>query len=98
MRRRRGYRVNGFTMDDLALGDLVGDRSDEPRLDVDYAVDLLADAQDFQAVQTILTMVRRRDRKLVIKRAHAIRGHKDHQARNNRFRDERLPFNPNGAA
>ena len=72
-RRRNGHRVNGFTMDDLARGDLVGDNSDEPRLTLDDAVRMLAASCSLEQTESVLSLVRRQDRRRLIKRADARR-------------------------
>ena len=72
-RRRNGHRVNGFTMDDLARGDLVGDNSDEPRLELDDAVRMLAGSSSLEQTESVLSLVRRQDRRRLIKRADARR-------------------------
>ena len=96
MRRRRGYRVNGFTLDDVARasqdGDLVGDKSDEPRLDADQAVQMLAASTSFTQTESVLGLVAHRDRRRVLKRADQLRAGHDNRRRRRTWRDERLPF------
>ena len=94
-RRRRGYRVNGFTMDDIARasnGDLVGDRSHEPRLTVDEAVAMLAESASLERTESVLGLVRGRDRRRVIRRADMLRRGRDSRARRRTWTDRALPF------
>ena len=94
-RRRRGYRVNGFTMDDIARatgGDLVGDRSDEPRLTVDEAVAMLAESNSLAQTQSVLGLVRGRDRRRVIRRADMLRRNRQSRTRRRSWSDRALPF------
>lgn len=92
MRGRRGYRVNGFTMDDLARGDLVQDNSDEPRLDVSQAARMLASSTSLEQTESVLGLVRRQDRRRVIRRADGLRDRNGQMTARARWVDERLPF------
>ncbi|MCP4964706.1 MAG: hypothetical protein GY926_05680, partial [bacterium] len=53
--------MNGWTMDDLARGDLVGDRADEPRIDLDQAIEMLVGSKSLTQSQSVLALVRGRD-------------------------------------
>ena len=91
-RRRNGHRVNGFTMDDLARGDLVNDNSDEPRLTLDDAVRMLAASSSLQQTESVLSLVRRQDRRRLIKRADSRRDRLEQVNERALWIDERLPF------
>ncbi len=91
-RRRRGYRMNGWTMDDLAKGDLVGDRADEPRIGIDQAIEMLAGSTSLSQSQSVLALVRGRDRYKVIRRAEQLRGRREAKGRRSGWHEPELPF------
>ena len=92
MRRRRNGRVNGFTMDDLARGDLLNDNSDEPRLELGDAVRMLAASSSLEQTESVLSLVRRQDRRRLIKRADVRRDRLQQVKERALWVDERLPF------
>ncbi len=85
--------MNGWTMDDLARGDLVGDRADEPRIDLDQAVEMLVGSRSLTQSQSVLALVRGRDRYKVVKRAEQLRAHRQAKGRRSGWRgQQQLPF------
>ena len=101
-RRRNGHRPHGFNMDDVAvlaqMGDLVGDNSDEPRLSADDAVTMLTAATSAEQTYTILGLVKRRQRRRVLREAEIRRSQAArYNSPNGQNPNGQLPFGPGAA-